>query len=337
MTNNKAMKILVTGGAGTIGSNLVQNLAREGYNITVADNLWRGKIANLYYGVEPVIDLKTNFLNLDLTDYKNCLEATKDVDMVIHLADIVAGINYVFDNQWTVFHKNMLINTNTLAAAIANNVEKYLYVGTACSYPMELQSEIGGRPLREEDAYPANPESSYGWSKLMGEYECTLAEREEKIQVAILRLHNVYGSPCEFDGVLSQVIPALCRKAICFPAEPFVVWGSGQQRRAFLFVSDVVDVIVRAMKNGFGKGVIQISPESSTSIKEISEQIVTFSGKDIAIEYDISKPEGDKDRVGDSTRASELLGWSPSVDLKTGLCKTYHWIEGQIISRNKSG
>ena len=170
----------------------------------------------------------------------------------------------------------------------------------------------------------------------MGEYECALAEQEERIEVAILRLHNVYGPPCDFDQARSQVIPALCRKAINFPAEPFIVWGSGQQRRAFLFVSDVVDAIVRGLRSGFGKGVIQISPESSVSIKEIAEQIVVLSGKDIPIKYDTSKPEGDKDRVGDSTWARELLGWSQGVDLESGLHQTYNWIQKRILSGNQS-
>ena len=301
--------------------------------MTVADNLWRGKLENLYFEGRSVIDLTSNFFQVDLTDYKNCLEVTRKADIVIHLADIVAGINFVFDNQWYVFHKNILINSNTLAAAIENKVGQYLYIGTACSYPAELQSKVGARPLQEKDAYPANPESSYGWSKLMGEYECALAEQEGKIQVATLRLHNIYGPPCEFSEARAQVIPALCRKAICFPEEPFVVWGSGQQRRAFIYVSDAIEAILLAMERGFGKGVIQIGPELSSSVKGIAESIVALSRKEIQIEYDLSKPEGDVDRVGDGARAADILDWSPKVNLETGLMETYRWIEHQLKAR----
>ncbi|MBT5705071.1 MAG: NAD-dependent epimerase/dehydratase family protein, partial [Verrucomicrobia bacterium] len=247
-------RVLISGGAGLIGSNIVQALCRHGgYQVIVADNLWRGKIEYLEPNGRPLINIEQDFFNLDLTSYRNCLTVTRDVDIVIHLADVVAGIDFVFSNQYFVFQQNIEINTSILKAAIKNNVEKFLYVGTACSYPADKQARITKTPLKEEDAYPANPESGYGWSKLMGEYELGLAADEGLIEASILRLHNVYGPPSEVDPYRSQVIPALCRKAVEFPKSEFLVWGSGRQRRAFVFVSDVVDAILRSLDYGFGK------------------------------------------------------------------------------------
>jgi nucleoside-diphosphate-sugar epimerase len=188
-----------------------------------------------------------------------------------------------------------------------------------------MQSELNPPPFKEEDAYPANPESAYGWSKLMGEYECDLAQQESAIKIGILRLHNVYGAPCEMSPEKSQVIPALCRKAINYPEGEFIVWGSGDQRRAFLYVDDAVDAIVATLGKGMNKGVIQIGPGESFSIADIAEKIVAISGKDIDIKFDQTMPEGDKDRTADSSKARKILGWQKKVSIDDGLERTYTW------------
>ena len=319
------MKILITGGAGLIGSNVVNRLVSEGYDVFVADNLWRGKLENLQNPIRSNIDFDSKLFEVDLREYENCLIATKGMDVVVHLADIVAGINFVFANELFLYRSNILMNSHMLGAAIKNEVKQYIYVGTACSYPMEMQSELNPPPFKENDAYPANPESAYGWSKLMGEYECDLAQKEDKIDVGILRLHNVYGSPSDLSPEKSQVIPALCRKAINYPEEKFIVWGSGNQRRAFLYVDDVVDAIVATLDKGMNNGVIQIGPEKSHSIADIAERIARLSGKQIDIHFDPSKPEGDKDRTADSTKAREILGWQQKVSLDDGLQHTFTW------------
>jgi nucleoside-diphosphate-sugar epimerase len=319
------MKILITGGAGLIGSNAVKRFVSEGFDVFVADNLWRGKIENLQIEKRSIIDLDSKFFEVDLREYENCSIATKGMDVVVHLADIVAGINFVFANELFLYRSNILMNSHMLGAAIKNEVKQYIYVGTACSYPMEMQSELNPPPFKENDAYPANPESAYGWSKLMGEYECDLAQKEDKIDVGILRLHNVYGSPSDLSPEKSQVIPALCRKAINYPEEKFIVWGSGNQRRAFLYVDDVVDAIVATLDKGMNNGVIQIGPEKSHSIADIAERIARLSGKQIDIHFDPSKPEGDKDRTADSTKAREILGWQQKVSLDDGLQHTFTW------------
>jgi len=217
-------KILVTGGAGMIGSNLVKKLARENNEVIVVDNLWRGKLDYLKDEDDKyVINLEKNFYAIDLS-YQNSIDhLLNDIDYVVHLADIVAGIGYVFGNQSFLFRQNFLINTNVINAVKKSNIKGFLNIGTACSFPETLQNEFEAKLLEENQLYPALPESAYGWSKLMGQYETSLLRKEFNIPATSLMLHNVYGSPCDFSPERSQVIPSLIRKAIKFPNEDFIV------------------------------------------------------------------------------------------------------------------
>jgi GDP-D-mannose 3',5'-epimerase len=324
--------IVVTGGAGMIGSNLVKRLVGLNHKVSVIDNLWRGKKEYLLDGKgRYVVDMDKNFHEVDISVPGACDSLLGDVNYVYHLADVVAGVDYVFKNQGAVFRQNMLINSNTISAARKHPIKGFIYVGTACSFPAEKQSGVDAPPLREEDQYPASPESAYGWSKLMGEYEALLMEKETGIPVSVLVLHNVYGVPCDFGEEKSQVIPSLVRKAVRYPEEPFNVWGSGKQGRAFVHVKDVVDALVAAKSKGLGHGVIQIGPSTCTSIREIAETVVKISGKDIEIRYDMSKPEGDRGRCADYSKAKEILGWEPRVPLREGLAELYAWVEGKVL------
>lgn len=161
----------------------------------------------------------------------------------------------------------------------------------------------------------------------MGEYQAELASQENLLETGVLRLHNVYGPPCELSPEKSQVIPALIRKAIRCPDEEFVVWGSGNQRRAFLFVEDAVDGLLRLAERGMDQGVIQIGPDASISIREIAERVVDISGKSIDIHYDTDRPEGDMDRAADWSRAKNILNWKPRIAIDQGLNKTYNWCQ----------
>ncbi len=328
--NWKNKRILITGGAGFIGSNLLKHLVQKGAKVRIADNLLRGKLSNFIFNKRYIIDVKNQFFKVDLSDFYNCKKVVEDQEIIFHLADVVAGINYVFGNELSLFQKNLMINTNMLRAAIENGKNNYIYVGTACSYPKEKQDKLNPTPLIEEDVYPANPESSYGWSKLIGEYECELAQKENLINIGILRLHNVYGPRCDFSIEKSQVIPSLIRKAINYPGEDFVVWGSGNQRRAFVYVDDVIDALISVAEKGMNKGPIQIGPNYSTSVREIAETIVSISGKKMTPHYDTSKMEGDIDRYANWSKAKEILNWSPGTSIESGLRHTYEWIKSQM-------
>jgi GDP-D-mannose 3',5'-epimerase len=325
-------KILVTGGAGMIGSNLVKRLVKEGNNVFVIDNLWRGKLQYLNdESGTPVIPIETNFFNLDLSIPDIAESVISKMDYIIHLADIVAGIDYVFKNQGSLFRQNNLINSNVISSVRESKeaIRGFIYVGTACSFPLTRQNSLKVIPLREEELYPALPESAYGWSKLMGQYETDLLEKETGIPTCTLMFHNVYGSPCDY-GERSQVIPALIRKAINYPNEAFNVWGSGEQGRAFIHVDDIVEGIVLALDKGWSQGPIQLGPSVCTSIKEIAEAVVEISEKEIDIFYDVSKPEGDKARSADYSKAKKILGWEPTVSLLSGLSNQYQWIKKQL-------
>ena len=316
-----------------IGSNLVKRLVKEGHEVFVIDNLWRGKLEYLNgEDGKPVIDLDTHFENIDLSEGQSCDSIVFNVEYVIHLADIVAGIDYVFNNQGDLFRLNNLINTHvfhSVRKAGKERIKGIIYVGTACSYPLTRQNSLDVIPLKEEELFPALPESAYGWSKLMGQLEIGFIEKETGIPCCTLQFHNVYGSPCDY-GERSQVIPALIRKAINYPNEPFIVWGSGQQGRAFIHVNDIVDALMLALEKGWGHGWIQIGPSVCTSIREIAETVVKISGKDIDIVYDTMKPEGDKARSADYSKAKEILGWEPKVSLWDGLTEQYEWVKAQI-------
>jgi len=316
-----------------IGSNLVKRLVGRGDEVYVIDNLWRGKIENLCDEKgTPFIPLDTHFSKLDLSKSDVADSLISEVDYVIHLADIVAGIDYVFNNQGLLFQKNVSINSNTIASArkFKHSLKGFIYVGTACSFPLTRQNSFDVIPLREEELYPAHPESAYGWSKLMGQYETELLEMETGIPTCSVMFHNVYGSPCDF-GERSQVIPALMRKAIRYPKEEFIVWGSGRQGRAFVHVDDAVNALVLALEKGLGHGTIQIGPDTCTSIGEIAEKIVDMAGIDIPIKFNTSKPEGDKGRSADYSKARKILGWEPLIPLEEGLSQQFDWIRKQIM------
>ena len=352
-------RYLITGGCGMIGSNLTKRLVKEGNEIYIIDNLWRGKLEYLNdENGQPVIDLDTHFFNRDLAIPGTCDDILPRVDYVIHLADIVrkydttrpitAGCNEPdpnnhlfksgaldiigFNYQGYLFRQNNLINSNVIHScrqAGKSQIKGFLYVGTACSFPLTRQNSLDVIPLKEEELFPALPESAYGWSKLMGQIEVSFMEKETGIPCCTLMFHNVYGSPCDY-GERSQVIPALIRKAINYPNEPFIVWGSGLQGRAFIHVNDIVDAICLALQKGWGHGHIQIGPSVCTSIKEIAETVVAISGKEINIQYDTTKPEGDKARSADYSKARQILGWEPRVSLIDGLREQYQWVKQQI-------
>jgi len=328
-------KVLVTGGAGHIGSALVERLVNENAHVRVVDNLWRGKKEYLLdANKKPIIDMEKDFIEKDLRVYENCEEAVKDVDYVFHLADVVAGITYVFDNQPFVYRSNILINSNVFSAAEKAKVKNLIYVGAACAYPHEKQNDPNQPLFKEDDMYPAHPESAYGWGKLMGEYECDLYSKSGRLDTSILRLHNVYGPNSDLSVDRSQVIPATIRKAINHPNEDFIIWGTGEQSRSFIYVSDVVEGLLLAAEKGVNKGPIQLGTETKTTIEEIADSVIKISGKKIEKKHDLTKPVGDFGRAADCTLAKKILGWESKVSMEEGLQQTYDW-SNEYLKSNK--
>ncbi len=306
----------------------------------MADNLWRGRNEYLYDDSNrPVIDLERNFFKVDLTEPDVCAKMIGKMDYVVHLAAMVGGIEYVFENQGDIFRINNLINSNVFHAvrkAGRDQIKGLVYVGTACSFPRTRQDAPNPKPLREEELFPAYPESAYGWSKLIGQLEIGYLERETGIPCCTLMLHNAYGTPADY-GERSQVIPALIRKAVNFPDEEYIVMGNGEQERAFVYIDDITDAFILALEKGWGHGCIQIGPSYCTSIKEIVDRIIRLSGKKIKPRFDTLKPEGNRARCADYTKAREILGWEPRIGLDEGLGRCYDWIEKSIRKDGAKG
>lgn len=326
------MKICITGGAGMIGSALLRKLSNKGYEIIVIDNLWRGKVENI--NTIENWDFNNNFHNIDLSDTNNeekLLKILESTDVLIHLADIVAGIGYVFNNQYEIFKINNTINTNIFSICAKLNIKKILYAGTACSFPKNLQLSLTSI-LKESQLFPAEPESAYGWSKLIGTMELQYMAEKYKLNVSTLMLHNVYGPYCDTDPKRSQVIPSIIRKIIELkPNGQLDVWGSGNQGRAFLHVDDVANAFQLALEKDDIPQIIQIGPNHCTSIKHLVNVLINdVIKKPINVHFDTTKPEGDLGRCADYTIANKSLGWSPQLDLKEGLFDTYNWIKSKI-------
>lgn len=322
-------KIVVTGGAGMIGSNLVTALAKEGHEVVVIDDFSRGTRENLTNAIEaggrPV-----DVIEADLSQYGDWAEQFSGVDVVYHLADVVAGVGFVFDNEGAVFRQNLLINANVAKAIAEQSPKRYIYVGTACSFPLEIQTGVDAPPMREDQQIPANPESGYGWSKLMGELDAKYLDAQAGIPSVVLVLHNVYGAPCEFTGKKAQAIPAIIHRALTTSDGKLVVWGSGQQGRAFVHVDDVTRALMMALDKGHGEGPIQIGPDVCSSIAMIARAIVDITNRGLELEFDRTKPEGDRGRCADYSKATAILGWKPTVDIHEGLASMVEWIENRI-------
>lgn len=315
-----------------IGSRIVRSLEETGYDVVVVDNLWRGRLKNLE-GIAG-FEVGSDFQNLDLADSQTMEPFTAvlaECDAVIHLADIVAGIGYVFNNQYEIFRVNNLINTNVFRACADADVSRVLYAGTACSFPRNLQLSLDS-VLREDQLFPAEPESAYGWSKLVGSLELQFMSEARGLKATTLMLHNVYGPNCDIDAKRSQVIPSIIRRIVEMDeGGTLTVWGSGRQGRAFLHVDDVASAFLSALAKDDLPPVIQVGPDYCTSIRELAETLRDkVATKDFVIEYDTTKPEGDIGRCADYSLAARVLGWEPKVGLEDGLAETYRWISDEL-------
>ncbi len=311
-------KYYVTGVAGMIGSTVARQLLQAGNEVIGLDNFWRGREENL-------VDLKVfdnfSFRYADLATDSSWSEDLVESDRIIHIADIVAGIGYVFNNEWEIFSQNNKINNMVAAVIREKKPEKVVYLGTACSYPQSMQKSVTDSVLCETDKYPAEPESGYGWSKLIGEIELRLAVKDERTNLIVLDLHNVYGYPCIYKEETSQVIPALIWKALSSKnGSPLDIWGDGSQGRAFVHVTDVANAVVLATQYLGEYDCFMIGPTTCTTIKAVAELVCEHPDIMISdITFDLTKPVGDIGRYADNTLARNELGWSPLIEIREGI------------------
>ncbi len=310
-------KVFVTGAAGMIGSNISRSLVEAGLSVVGIDNLWRGTRDN-------IADLSGcsnfSFRHADISSDHKWYRDMDEHSAIIHTADIVAGIGYVFANEWSIFHTNILINAKI--ARIVNHFQPQclIYLGTACSYPQHMQRSVDTSLLSEANKFPADPESGYGWSKLIGEIEFRLAVKGTRTRFTVLDLHNVYGWPCTYNDSTSQVIPALIFKALNSTNGKLSVWGDGKQGRAFLHVSDVVAAVRSALNYTGTESTFMLGPNRCTTIGEVAQLIQAHPRVNIEeVVFDTSKPTGDIGRYADARLALQELGWAPKIDFRVGL------------------
>ena len=317
-------RVTITGGAGFIGSHLALDLVNRGSIVRIADNLERGRLEYIEHIVNSI-----EFMEKDLRDSSVCLEVCDGAEVVFHLASKVGGIGYYQDKPAEVILENCRIDANMLTAALEKNVKKYFYASSAHVYPNRLQQEPNARPIREEDAYPASPGLSYGWSKLLAEKQLEYVHQEQAdIGIAIARLIGIYGENQDISLETGSVIPVFSRRALEFPKNgPFVIWGTGEETRSFCFIDDAIDCMkrmVEALDTCPFIGPINVGKSERIKIADLASLIIKVSGKHIEPEFDTSKKTVIWGQVCDCSRAEkELNGWRAETSIAQGLLRVY--------------
>lgn len=319
-------KCLIAGGAGFLGSHLAKRLIELGAEVTIADNLSTGRKER----VPPEAD----FYEVDLRGPDACRVLCQNQDYVFHLAANMGGIGYITFVEADVMSDNLRMNTNMLEGVVKAGVKRFFYSSSACVYPVELQTEADVTPLKEEDAIPGHPLEGYGWEKLVSEELCRAYQSNYGLETRIARYHNVYGPGADYGPERGKAVGSLCRKAIRYPDDPFVVWGDGKQTRSFLYVDDCIDGTLKLMESDYNKPV-NIGSDRLVVINELADMIIDVSGKKVEVEHDLGAPQGVRGRNADLTLVKRVLGWSPKVSLEEGVRLTYAWIEEDLETFNR--
>jgi len=320
-------RILITGGGGFIGSHLARHLYSQGYFVRVADIKYDDYIEEKYCSER---------LELDLRILQNCLKATEGIDKVFNLAANMGGIGFITSVFADIMHDNVLINTHILEAAVSNKVKRFFFSSSACVYPNYKQTMADVPGLKEEDAYPADPNEAYGWEKLFTEEMMKSYQIDYGVDIRIARFHNIYGPEGTYKGGKEKAPAALCRKIVeaSDPGE-ITIWGDGKATRSFCYIDDCVRGIVALMESGHDKP-INIGSDRLISVEGLVDIIINNSGKKITRNHDLSAPEGVKGRNADLTLVKKVLGWEPEMSLEEGMAKTYRWIE-MMVKKDRGG
>ena len=320
-------KYLVCGAGGFIGGHLVKDLLDQGNDVVCAD------IKPLEYWFQLFDETENH--SLDLKEYENCLKVTKDVDYIYNMACNMGGMGFIENNKAECM-LSVLINTNILRACLVNNVKKYFYSSSACVYNAQKQKKVFVDGLKEEDAYPAEPEDGYGWEKLFSERMCRHFTEDFGLETRVVRYHNVYGPVGTYDGGREKAPAAICRKiaeAKINNKKEIEVWGDGEQTRSFMYISDCIE----GTKKIFNSNLIEpynVGSDEQVSINQMIDMIEEIADYKVSRKYLLDKPKGVRGRSSDNTKIIKDLSWSPSINLKQGLEKTYTWIVDQMKSGN---
>lgn len=322
----KKIRALVTGGGGFIGHHLIKRLKQEGHWVRGVD----------LKPPEYESSSADEFELLDLRKYDASLQAVRgQIDQVYNLAADMGGIGYISASRAQIAKNNILINAHMLEAARLNDIGRLLFSSSACVYAGYKQKEADIAPLREEDAYPADPEPGYGWEKLFSEELCRYYTGDHGLDTRIVRFHNVYGPLGTYDGGREKAPAAICRKvALLNDGDEIEVWGDGKQTRSFMYIDDCVDGLIRIMASSFSEP-INLGMSTMVTVDELVDLVSRIAGKRLLKRYDATKPQGVRGRNSDNSRLLQLLRWEPSVSLESGLDVTYRWIEQELANRNR--
>jgi len=310
-------KVLVTGGAGLIGSYLSELLVAQRAEVRVVDNLQRGRMANL----EAIKD-RVTFYNLDLTRQDHCEKAMEGQEIVFNLAAKVTGIGYNLGHHTDMFMSNLMLQCVPLAAAAKVGVKKCIEVSTACVYPHDARVPTPETEGQRGDPEPTN--RGYGWAKRMGERMAEFCNAESKTKVIVVRPFNAYGPRDYFDEETSHAIPALIKKIVS-KENPIKVWGSGNQSRVFVYAKDIAYCMMCIAEKVDDLYPINIGHDREVTMREVVEMLQELTGSKAAVEYMTSRPEGYPRRASDTTRLKSLIGYVPDTPLEEGLKATLEW------------
>jgi GDP-D-mannose 3', 5'-epimerase len=320
--------VLIAGAGGFIGSHLVKRLKAEGYRVRGVD------LKQHEFSVLPADE----FMIGDLRDPRVATAAVQDIDEVYQLAADMGGAGYLFtgEHDASILHGSATINLNLAEASRKAGVCKIFYSSSACIYPEYNQLDPDNPKCSEDSAYPAAPDSEYGWEKLFSERLYLAYMRNYGIPVRTARFHNIFGPEGTWEGGREKAPAAVCRKvAEADDGGCIDIWGDGQQTRSFLYIDECIEGVRRLMESGFA-GPVNIGSEERVTINQLANLVMDIAGKRLRIHY-VPGPRGVRGRNSDNRLIRSELGWAPSMPLRSGLEDTYRWVSDQVRARQSAG
>ncbi|MCS7063676.1 MAG: NAD-dependent epimerase/dehydratase family protein [Methylacidiphilales bacterium] len=319
--------VLVTGAGGFIGGHLVKHLLSQGYRVRAVDKKPQWQWYQRFDQAEN--------LTLNLEEKDACIQAVNGCDWIYNLAADMGGMGFIELNK-ALCMLNVLINTHLLLAAKQCGAQRFFFASSACVYAGYKQRDPNNPGLKEEDAYPADPEDGYGWEKLFSERMCRHFREDFGLETRVARYHNVYGPHGTFDGGREKAPAAICRKvisAVLNKKYEIEIWGDGQQTRSFQYIDDCIKGTTMIMESQITDPINLGSAEMVTinQLVDIAEEI---AGVKLKRHYKLDAPLGVRGRSSDNTLIKRLLNWEPSIPLRVGLEKTYRWIYDQMIRQD---